>query len=286
MASRAKGLIRSADESEISPAKLTAFKAYADQLIAWRALKNWSQEELGEKIGYKAPTVSAVENLRQVPTTKFAEACDKAFGTPDTFVTFRELVNREAFPAHFGEVVPYEKAMLELHGWEVGAIPGLLQTEAYARALIRSYSMRTTAEEVDRLVDLRLERQVALERTPPPAVRYILDERILRQQVGSTEVMRDQLDRILQAMDKPNIVIQVLPFTADNHAGSEGPVTVFGLPGANTVCYTACNGGGRVVDDPDEVAILVEVMHLIQASALPVGMSRELIRKTRSDLDD
>ena len=151
-----------------SEVKTTSLQAFAAQLRAWRQQAGWTQVELGHKLGYSASLISGVESMDKPPTGDFARACDKAFqtpgfaeetGTPGTFMTFYELVAREAYPAFFAPVVPFEREAVRIHGWELGAIPGLLQTEEYARAMIRSGRPNDSQDAIDRLVAARIERQ-------------------------------------------------------------------------------------------------------------------------------
>jgi transcriptional regulator with XRE-family HTH domain len=276
-----------------SEVKTTSLAAFASQLRAWRLRAGWTQVELGQKMGYSASLISGVESMDKPPTADFARACDEAFGTPGfdeaagaagTFMTFYELVAREAYPAFFAPVVPFEREAVRIHGWELGAIPGLLQTEEYARAMIRSGRPNDSGEAVDRLVAARLERQAILGGEHPPMLWYVIDEGVLRHVVGSPEVMAAQVDKVAGAADTPGTVIQVLPFTGDNHAGSDGPLTIFEFADAPSVCYTECYAGGRIVEAPAEVAHLMTVLNLIRASSLSPRESSELIRRIRSEI--
>jgi len=109
---------------------------------------------------------------------------------------------------------------------------------------------------------------------------------VLRHVVGGSAVMAEQLDRLLAAADSPGIVVQVLTFTADNHAGADGPIAVYEFAESPSVCYTECYSGGRIVEERAEVADLMTVISLIRASALSARDSRELIRRIRSEMDD
>jgi transcriptional regulator with XRE-family HTH domain len=278
-----------------SEVKTTSLAAFAAQLRAWRRRMDWTQVELGQKMGYSASLISGVESMDKPPTGDFARACDVVFetpgfdeesGTPGTFMTLYELVAREAYPAFFAPVVPFEREAVRIHGWELGAIPGLLQTEDYARTVIESGSPGVGAGAIGRLVAARLQRQTVLSGEHPPMLWYILDEGILRHMVGSATVMATQLDLLAEAAEKPNVVIQVLSFAADNYAGTDGPITVFEFADAPTVCYTECYSGGRVVEVPAEVAHLVTVLNLIRASALSPHQSLELIRQIRREIND
>lgn len=130
-----------------SDVKTTSLQAFASQLRAWRQQRGWSQVELGHEMGYSASLISGVESMDKPPTADFARACDLAFttpgsdevtGAPGTFMTFYELVAREAYPAFFAPVVLFEREAVRIHSWELGSVPGLLQTEDYARSHMHS----------------------------------------------------------------------------------------------------------------------------------------------------
>lgn len=245
----------------------------------------WTQVEMGGKLGYSASLVSGIETMDKAPTTDFAGRCDEILGTPGTFAVLHELVAREAYPAFFAPVIPFEREAIRIHGWELGAVPGLLQTEAYARALIRSGRPKDDADTIDRLVAARMERQELVTGENPPLLWYVLDESVLRHVMGAPAVMGEQLDRLLAAADSAGIVLQVLPFTADNHAGADGPISLYEFSESPSVCYTECFSGGRIVEGRAEVADLMTVISLIRASALSARDSRELIRRIRSEID-
>lgn len=271
-------------ERGTSQVKTTSLEAFASQLRSWRLRMGWTQVAMGGKLGYSSSLVSGVETMDKAPTADFAERCDEVLGTPDTFATLQRLVAREAYPAFFAPVIPFEREAVRIHGWELGAVPGLLQTEAYARALIRSGRPRDSADTIDRLVAARMERQEIVTGENAPLLWYVLDEGVLRHVVGGPAAMGEQLDRLLAASDTPGIVVQILPFAADNNAGADGPIALYEFSESRSVCYTECYGGGRIVEGHSEVAELMTVINLIRASALSASDSRELIRRIRSEI--
>ena len=270
----------------MSEVKTTSLEAFASQLRAWRQQMGWTQVEAGEKLGYSASLVSGIETMDKTPTADFAKRCDKAFGTPGTFETLQGLVAREAYPAFFAPVIPFEREAIRIHGWELGSIPGLLQTEDYARAHIRSGRPQDSDSAIDRLVAARMERQEVLTGDRPPLLWHVIDEGVLRHLIGGPAVMGVQLDRLIEAATTPGMVIQVLPFEARDNAGADGPITIYEFAQSPAVCYTECYSGGRIVEGRDEVADLTTVMSLLRASALPPRESLELIRRIRSEIDD
>ena len=273
-------------EIGIPGVEMTSLAAFASQLRSWRQQVSWTQVEMGSKLGYSASLVSGIETMDKAPTADFATRCDEVLNTPGTFATLQELVAREAYPAFFAPVIPFEREAVRIHGWELGVVPGLLQTEEYARSLIRAGRPMDSSDEIDRIVAARLERQEILAGQNPPMLWYVLDESVLRHVVGGPAVMRHQLKRLLDAADAPGIVVQALPFSADNHAGADGPISVYDFASSPSVCYTECYSGGRIVEGREEVADLMTVINLIRASALSARDSRELIRGIGSELDN
>ena len=271
-------------ETGVLDVKTTSLAAFATQLRLWRLRMSWTQVEMGGKLGYSASLISGIETLDKAPTADFAARCDEVFTTPGTFAMLQELVAREAYPSFFAPVVPFEREAVRIHGWENGAVPGLLQTEDYARALIRSGRPKDSDAEIDRLVAARIERQEIVGGENTPLLWYVLDESVLRHIVGGPAVMRRQLDKLLKAADTAGIVIQTLPFTADTHAGADGPIAVYEFAQSPSVSYTECFGGGRIVEGREEVADLMTVINLIRASALSARDSRELMRHIRDEI--
>jgi transcriptional regulator with XRE-family HTH domain len=273
-------------ETSVPDVKTTSLEAFASQLRSWRLQMNWTQVEMGGKLGYSASLVSGIETMDKAPTADFAARCDELLNAPGTFVTLHELVAREAHPAFFAPGIPFEQETVRIHGWALGVVPGLLQTEDYAHALITSGRPKDSGEEIDRLVAARMARQDILTSETAPLLWYVLDESVLRHVVGGLAVMRRQVDRLLDAADSPGVVLQTLPFTADNHAGVDGPITVYEFAASPSVCYTECFNGGRIVEGREEVADLMTVISLIRASALSARDSRGLMRRMRSEIGD
>jgi transcriptional regulator with XRE-family HTH domain len=265
--------------------KASALAAFASQLRSWRLHLGWTQVEMGARLGYSASLISGIETIDKAPTADFAARCDELFRAPGTFATLQALVAREAYPAFFAPVIPFEREAIRIHGWGPGAIPGLLQTEGYARALIRSGRPMGSREEIDQLVTARLERQEVVTSESPPLLWYVLDESVVRHVVGGPAVMAAQLDRLLEASAGPGVVLQVLPYAADNYAGADGPISLYEFADSPSVCYTECYGGGRIVEGRTEVAELMTVISLIRAAALPERESSTFVRRIRDDIE-
>jgi transcriptional regulator with XRE-family HTH domain len=258
---------------------------FAHQLRGWRAKRAWSQAELAGHLGYSNALVSQIEQEHKPPSAEFAAQCDVVFDTPATFADLQELVAREAWPSYFAPVIDAETRATQVHEWEQRVVPGLLQVGDYARSVIRAGMPRISPDELERKVESRLERQAIFTReTGRPMYWVVIHEGVLRHVVGSPEIMRTQLGRLIDAADSPDILIQVLPYSAYDHPGTDGPILVFDFPDASSSGYTECNGGGMIVEQPEQVTGLVTSMNLIRAAALSPRESRECIVRIRDEI--
>ena len=147
----------------------------------------------------------------------------------------RNLVAREVWPSYFAPVIELEVTAIRIHEWEMRVVPGLLQTEDYARAVISAGRPRDTSAAIDRAISARLERQAILQREHPPMLWHALHEGVLRHVVGSAAIMREQLDKLAELAREPGVVIQILPFTASDHPRTDGPILVYDFDGASSV---------------------------------------------------
>ena len=190
-------------------------------------------------------------------------------------------VYRDVAPPGVLQLIGYEAASYIIRNFETLLIPGLLQTEDYARAVVPSLEEGATAERVDTLVEIRMRRQEQVDRDDPPLMFFILDEAAVRRLVGSRDVMRRQIHYLSEMAAKPNITIEIVPFTAGTHPGLRGPFVIieFADPGDDDVLYLEARGdlirGG--ISEEGEVSAHREVFEqLRQLSLGPDGSSAYL----------
>lgn len=267
-------------------AESSAADFFAAELRAQRAKRGWTQVETGDKIGFSGSYVSDIERGARLATRDFARACDREFDAPGTFERWQEIAKRATYPSFFAPVLPYEQEAARIHGWALGAVPGLLQTQRYARSVIQARQPQAGDAVVERTVTARMERQAILDREQPPLLWYVLHEGLVRHQVGDREVMGEQLGKLVKAASQRGVVLQVLPFTAHDHAGVEGPITIYERMSAPAVGYTECYAGGRIVDDGEEVADLQTVLAMLRAAALSPRDSLAFLKEIRRELED
>ena len=136
----------------------------------------------------------------------------------------------DVMPSEYANLIGFEAEAAEIRSYEPELIPGLLQTEDYARAIIRLGRPGDTAEEISRRVGVRMTRQQVLDRDDPPVMRVVLNEGAVRRLVGGPEVMRAQLRHLAAGRPRGNVLIQVLPFAAGEHPAMSGPFTILAFP--------------------------------------------------------
>lgn len=264
----------------------SAASRYAAEQKAWRERMGLDQKGFAQALGFSIDLIRAVEQCKRTPTEPYASRCDAVTEAPGTFARWQAQVVEASYPSFFAPVIELERNAACIHGWELGAIPGLLQTEAYARAQIRVTRPYDSEDKVEATVSGRIRRQEILTREQPPVLWYVLDESILHRIVGSTQIMSEQLDHVLTACGRPGMVVQVLTFATGEGIGADGPISVYEFSDSPTVCYTECYRGGRLIEDRAEVAEMMTKINHIRVSALSPRASIERIREIRSRIND
>jgi len=266
-------------------AESSARKRFGAELKAHRTRKGWTQVELGSKLGYSGSFISDVERGDRGANDAMAKRCDEpdVFDTPGTFQRLYEDLQEEAFPTWYAPIAGVERESSKITGYEPSFITGLLQTPEYARTLVRARRPQDDEETVESTVQARIDRQGILVRPKPPLCWWVLAETVIRQAVGGPEIMGPQLDKLIKAAEAPGTVIQVFPFSAPDYAGTDGLLHLYERPGVPTVAYTECVGGGRLIQDQQEVSDLATVIGALKASALSPRDSVQLMRTIRRD---
>jgi transcriptional regulator with XRE-family HTH domain len=155
------------------------------------------------------------------------------------------------------QFIEYEAAASVNRGFQPTLVPGLLQTEEYARAIISELGSPSTPERLDSIVSVRMKRQELLDRADPPTLHFILDEAVIRRVVGGQSVMRRQIHQIIEMAAKPNVTVEVVPFAVGVHPGMQGPFVIleFPDPGDDDVLYLEGFRGDVIIRDvPEDVA--------------------------------
>lgn len=247
---------------------------YGFELRRMREAAGLTQRQLGDILNYTGSLVGQVETARKVPTPEFSERVDAALGTGGLFSRLVELVLRGQLPAWFRQVAELQARAAEIYSFEMGMVPGLLQTRAYARAVLGAMDETN----LDDRTAVRLARQRIFEKAEPPLFWGVLSEAALYQEIGGPEIMREQLACLLGFRGNPRINIQVLPFSAGAHAGMTGSFDIYRFHGDPAIVYTEGYGSAHPSADPDTVKYCSLRYDHLQAAALSLKDSAELIR--------
>lgn len=250
---------------------------FAEELKIARSRSGLSQEQLADKIGYSASLVAKIETCRGVPTMDFATRCDEGLETGGALARVHKFLGKAPFPSWFRPFVDYEASARSLRLFEHVLVPGLLQTEEYARAVLATRP-NTTDEETEQLVAARLERQVILT-GDPPLLWVVLDEGVLRRQVEDAKVMHGQLSHLAELSCRPNITVEVVPYSAGAHSGLLGAFVVAEFEDAPAIMYLETAAGGQIAEDADMVTQVMLTFDTLRSEALPRRVSRDLIMK-------
>lgn len=178
-----------------------------------------------------------------------------------------------------GAFVGLEADASSLRAFQALLVPGLLQTERYAHAVIRAMRPDADEQEVARRVTARMQRQQLLAELTPPEYWAVIDEAVLHRAVGGADVMAEQFDRLLQVAALPHVTIQVVPFGAGAHPGMEGPFLILGFPeqADPDVVYVDSTTGGAYLEMPDDVRRYALMFDHLRAAALKPDDSTDLV---------
>ncbi|MEV7013992.1 helix-turn-helix transcriptional regulator [Streptosporangium sp. NPDC051022] len=192
----------------------------------------------------------------------------------------------DVLPNWFETYVGLEESAAVIRNYEVQFVPGLLQSEEYARAVVLLGYPTASEEEVERRVRLRMGRQRLLRNPDPPHLWAVLDEAVLRRPLGGPEVMRGQIDHILRALELPNVTVQIVPFSVGGHAAAGGPFSIlrFSQPDLPDVVYMEQLTSAVYLEKRDDVDSYLEVMERLCIEAEPVSRTREILLGIREEL--
>lgn len=246
-----------------------------------------SQEELAERFGYDRTVINRAESGHRI-SPDVAHAYAEAFPELNALVQsgliedWAEHVRQNggsSFPKNFGKWVDAEVVAATLFYWAPTLVPGILQTEAYARAILATTPSDEPLE--IRLAD-RMGRQEILSRAHPPVVTAVLSEAVLHRRVGGPGVMYEQLS-YLADIPYPKVMIQVIPAEVGAHAGLEGAASISEREGGPTIVYLESLTAPQTTGEPEKVARVREITAILHSEALSRGASRELILKVAEE---
>ncbi|MFJ5994497.1 helix-turn-helix transcriptional regulator [Streptomyces sp. NPDC092370] len=269
------------------------------RLLDLRERAGMNREEAARILRVAPATVRRMEMAEVTLKIPYLQLLLKAYGISDeeaeAFVRLAEDANKPGWWQRFHDILPgwfsmyvsLEGAAGVIRSYEPHFVPGLLQTEEYARAVLRSGAIgQTRPEDIERHVALRMRRQDLLTREDAPRLWVVMEETALRRPAGGPEVMRDQIDKLLDATKLPNVTLQIASFANGPHPGTYGPFVLFrfAVPELPDMVYSEYLTGAVYLDARTEVATHLEVMDRMAAQAATAHRTKEILQDLRKEL--
>ncbi|MEV0152208.1 helix-turn-helix transcriptional regulator [Micromonospora sp. NPDC050686] len=258
--------------------RMSTLEFLGAELRRARRAKGLSQEELAQRISYSSSLVGMVEIGHRTPSQDFIARVDAVLEAGGLFERLLVLVRADAAPPWLREWISVEREATLIRWFEPSLVPGLLQTEAYARAVLE-WGGLIRLPEVEQRLTSRLERQSVLTTDKAPQFIALVDEFALRRAVGEPALMVEQLEHLLRMTELPHVHLHVVPSEAGAHAGLAGPFILARTAEGTEVTHLDNQLRAQVTDNPEDVDTLQRKWEAVRGEALPRRASRELVRE-------
>ncbi|MFB7027672.1 MULTISPECIES: helix-turn-helix domain-containing protein [unclassified Streptomyces] len=266
------------------------FQALGKILKVLRHNAGLSQAELSGLAHCSEDLISSVERGVRTPQPDFLVRVDPLVKAGGALAVAADDV-REALararvrhPDWFRDFAKAEAEAVALHYYAVQAVPGILQTPAYAEAVFRHRRPLYDEETIEKRLADRLARQAIFDTWPGPTMSFVVEEAVLRRPLGGMDAFREQLRRIGEVARLRTVHFQIMPIDRDEHPGLGGSFTLLTPKGRREVAYTEIYGHARLITDPEEVRAYTERYGIIRAQALTPRESLERIEKMLGEL--
>ncbi|NWF25918.1 helix-turn-helix transcriptional regulator [Streptomyces sp. PKU-EA00015] len=239
------------------------------QLARFREAAGLTQRELATAFNLAEETVASIEQGRRPLKPDLAQRLDDRLDTKGALsVAVEHMPEVDLIPAWAEEYMDLEREAIALSWYDNQVVPGLLQTERYARGVFRSRVPVFNADEIEAQVAARVARQEILARTRPPTISFVMWEAILMDRIGGDDVHEEQVRHLRACAELPGVSLQVMPFGRTCHAGLDGPFILVETPDHQLLGYAEGQRGSQLLTDPDEVSILAQKYAMLRAQAL------------------
>ncbi|MEV2246143.1 helix-turn-helix transcriptional regulator [Streptomyces sp. NPDC049970] len=242
--------------------------AFGRLLKRVRTTAGMERAELGARLGYAASTIASYELGRRIPPPKFIDQADEVLGARGVLRELKEDVARAQYPAFFRDAAKLEAEAVELHVYDTHVINGLLQTEAYARAVFAMRRPLLSEATVDQRVATRMTRQEVFARMNLPTLSFVIEESTVRRPIGGRAVRRGQLEQLLLHGRRRNVEIQVMPTDREEHCGLAGPFTLIETRTGQRIAYVEVQRDSRLYTERATVREIAGQYSILRAQAL------------------
>jgi transcriptional regulator with XRE-family HTH domain len=262
-----------------------SLKTFGEVVKAFRRRAGLTQERFAPAVRYSVPTVAAIEQGRRFPPRDFVERAEEvldAFGTLRNAA--RHLSRQPGLASWFRQWAHLEAEAVSLYTYECRLVPGLLQTEAYARTLFGNQLPLLDDEQIEAQWVARAERQRVLRERPNTAFSFMLEEHLFLRGFGGTEVTRNLIDHVLELAGLRNVEVQVMPQVRESHAGLDGPMQLLETPENQWFAYNEGQRGGLFISASKEISVLQMRYARMRSQALSLDDSVSLLHQMRGAL--
>ncbi|MGW7351887.1 helix-turn-helix domain-containing protein [Streptomyces sp. NPDC054784] len=251
----------------------------------FRRKAHMTQRALSEHLPIDEETVASIEQGRRNLQPDVAEIMDQVLGTKGALaVAVENLPEVDKYPLYAEEFMRYEREALSVSWFEAVTVPGLLQTERYARAAFTSAVPPFDDEEYEAAVTARLERQAVLHRKPPLVASFVIAQGVLMQQLGGASVLKEQLRHLRACADLTGVSVQIMPFERPLHAGLSGPFVLVETADHQQYAYVEHQRGSQLTDDPATVTALNQRYGMLRTQALNTEETKGLLERMAGEL--
>ncbi|MFI8851218.1 helix-turn-helix transcriptional regulator [Streptomyces sp. 891-h] len=273
-------------EWEREPHPSDSVRTFGAVVQALREHAGLSRTELATRVRFSKHTVESVELGRRMPDKEFVERAEEALGNTGALrKAARHLTRGEAgLAAWFRRWARLERKAVSLCTYECRLVPGLLQSEAYARAVFDGTIPLRTDDEMETQLIARMERQATMRERPKVPFSFIVEEYVFRRRFGDAEAMRELFDHVLERSAPRNVTLQLVPLEVGLHACLDGPVQILETPAGQRLCYSEGQRNGRLISDRKEVSLLCQRYDTLRSQALSPTESRALLERLRGEL--
>ncbi|MFF7837476.1 helix-turn-helix domain-containing protein [Streptomyces ossamyceticus] len=258
--------------------------AFGRQLKLLRVRAGLDRAEFGKRVGYAADSVASIEQGRRIPQPRLVERADEVLGAGGVLVAMKEVLARAQYPAFFRDMARLEAEAVQLSAYDTLLVNGLMQTEEYTRAVLAMRRPLLDEETIEQRVAARLARQDIFNRWPAPLLSFVMDESVVRRQIGGPAVLRGQLEQLLLIGQKRNVELQVMPMDRDDNAGVDGPFTVIVRKGGDQFVYTEVQGQSHLQTDRDGTQLAAARYGIIRSQALTPRETLGFLEKLLGEL--
>lgn len=252
---------------------------------ALRETAGLTQEEYAEIVGYSVHAVAKLEQGRRFPQPKFIARAGEVLQAPKVLrAAARNLTRRQGLASWFQQWAGIEEEAISLYAYECRAVPGLLQPEAYVRAIFERRLPPLTAEEIERQVEARLERQQLLTERPNTAFSFVIEQALIERRVGGAEVTEVLINHLLELEKLRNVEIQVMPLQQADHVGVDGQMYLAETPDHQWIGYTEGQQSSVLLTAPEDVSALLQRYGKLRQQALGREATASLLKEMRGAL--